>query len=531
MKKNWYFREIVVSLFLACLLFVGICYLSFESYKESMRRVLNIETNIIFETMPYKISQLMINQEYDKVQEVIDSNKGVFLIVITDCKTLDNVCDNQKIVVTQQIVTNQRDNIKEYFNDIDKLKSEKNWVTLRNPANIGRGELYLHHYRDNEFEKRFNRDNGDIIGRLYVLPTPEFSSRTLLSTITRTLNYIYKYKKVSNDSYNYIKNAFISMILFIILLGLLIHYKRSNLEKKELNLSVKSLENEKKKLINDIESLKDDKKDIEKEYVSLNREHEFILNYALSNRHIVENEFVAPLNNEVQKLNAIIQGLTRRTELNTRDALHDINKAEILKPNLYSQGYELQENIQQSIDTISWTMSQVRGLMSTKIEKIDVQQAIQEFLDNRPPSAKADWISINFIQYSGILEIEANKYHIQSIVKNVMYNSKPAFSLKRRKLKRVGLNDTFNARIDIECGRLEDRVFIRITDNAGGVLPELLDKLYSSPLKVKPNAGDTQGFGSIIVYSYLNMYQAEVTKCNTEDGLEVTFLFKTKLEI
>ena len=100
--KNLTFKVVSISFLISLSIFFVISYFSFLSYQTSMSRVLNIEKGIIGEFLPYKISAAMMNHESkETIQKMIDSNKRVFNIIITDCPLLSNECSNQKILFTQ----------------------------------------------------------------------------------------------------------------------------------------------------------------------------------------------------------------------------------------------------------------------------------------------------------------------------------------------------------------------------------------------------------------------------------------------
>lgn len=63
--------------------------------------VLRAETvnfNILAHTLPNRLSEALIQQDFADIDRVINSHYGLFSIVVTDCQTADKSCPNQKIL-------------------------------------------------------------------------------------------------------------------------------------------------------------------------------------------------------------------------------------------------------------------------------------------------------------------------------------------------------------------------------------------------------------------------------------------------
>ena len=574
--KNLTFNVILISFLISLGIFFVISYFSFLSYQTSMTRVLNIEKGIIGEFLPYKISTAMTNHESKQtIQSMIDSNKKVFNIVITDCPLLSDDCGNQKILYTQN-----------NFNDTTLLKGET-WFPLRNPPPLYNEKL-LKSYKSGSFADKQTTNEGEVIGRVYVLERQDMKQRTLLNTLAfRMTKWIERLQtgKFSNDAYMYDKNAGLSLLLFFILCSIgWLQNKRMN-EKLESTKSIAQLKSENEHLIeekstlsSDINNLRDfkdkqqlelseisnarkvllnklqelaekfqaleqNKKNQEFELVKIKEEtsklikeqkvlvdkYAFISNYAMANKFLLESEFTAPINNELQKLNLIIEALAQRLHFDTKDALHDINKAPLLRDENLTNEHDLTKlyvGLVDSRNTINWTTDNIRHLTNLGISTFDIYEEIKDFYSKLPPAANLKDIEITLSRVgSEPLIIEANPFHIRAIVKNALYNSTYALNKLKRKMRRSV--EAFKGKIVIECGNYDDNyVYIKIIDNAGGVPEEFMEKLYDSSQKVNPDSDKLSGNGSLIVTSYLLMYRAKVLKKNIENGFEVIFLFK-----
>nr|WP_157797044.1 hypothetical protein [Moraxella osloensis] len=539
--KNLTFKVVSISFLISLSIFFVISYFSFLSYQTSMSRVLNIEKGIIGEFLPYKISAAMMNHESkETIQKMIDSNKRVFNIIITDCPLLSNECSNQKILFTQN-----------NFNDTSLLKGES-WFPLRNPPPLY-SEKLLQNYKTGNFADKQTTNEGDVIGRVYVLERQDMKQRTLLNTLAFRINkWLERLKtgKFSNDAYMYDKNAGLSLLLFFIFCSLgWLQNKRTNEklestksisrlreensllknEQTQLSLNIASLQQYKEGQEEELRKLSLAKEGLIKEHETLIEKYNFILNYTMANKYLLESEFTAPLNNQIQKLNLIIEGLAKRVFYDTKDALHDINKAPILRDeNIFlEQDIKiLHDKLIKSRDTLQWTTDNIRKLTNLGIEKFNLKDELIDFFQKLPPMASADSIEISFtLDNDQPMFIVANPYHIRAIVKNVLYNSISALN-DIKYIEYYSNPDEFKGNIAVSCGQFDsDYCYIQISDDAGGVPENFIENLYVSNEKVNPDSGKLEGNGSVIVNSYLSMYNAKVLKRNTENGFEVKFLF------
>ena len=536
--------------------------MSFNSYQTSMSRVFNVYKSIATEFYPYKISQAFINESSrEEIREIINANQWIFNTVITDCRTNENICANQNIVVSQN-----------WVDDLSMLDNET-WVPLRNPAPFD-SEKRVKSYKENgRVETKLHDNQGEIIGRVYFLESEYFTARTLSSSlkywITTAPTKLVDGRK-NNDNYSFTKNLVVSIALFITMSALgnlanLIQIRRSK-ERLGYDNSTKKLKreyelqkSENNKLASDLvglhaekskmlleqdhmqsknSNLQEQQTQLIKDNHELTSKYNFILNYAMANKFQLESEFTAPLRNQLQRLDLIIEGLSRRNHYDTRDALHDLRKAELLKltsKKLRDKNslHNLYEQLIQSRKTIEWTAQNVERMTNLNMQNCNVYKIISDFLDIRPPSARLEYVDITFeTQSNNQLMIEANPYHIQAIVKNALYNA-------LSELEDIFLTDYFDnpedfqGKVDISCGEYErdnDYIFIKIADNAGGVPENFIDDLYESHKKMNSDTASLEGNGSLIVNSYLSMYSAKVIKQNINSGFEVTFLFKKQLK-
>ena len=69
-----------------------------QYWNGTLRRVQTVDFNILSHTLPAKLSSVLANKNYQELQRTLDSNYGLFGIVVTNCKKVDSLCQEQKII-------------------------------------------------------------------------------------------------------------------------------------------------------------------------------------------------------------------------------------------------------------------------------------------------------------------------------------------------------------------------------------------------------------------------------------------------
>lgn len=121
--------------------------------------VQTVDFNILSHTMPTKLSALLIKGEKQEIQRTINSNYGLFGVVVTDCKTSSQKCPSQKFLYTsgvnrswQKIETNSLVN--------------HPYDVLRNPPPIYAEGRFVS-TRDRQRQPTAQTNSGTVIGRVY----------------------------------------------------------------------------------------------------------------------------------------------------------------------------------------------------------------------------------------------------------------------------------------------------------------------------------------------------------------------------
>lgn len=241
-------------------------YYNNENYwNVTVKRVQTVDFNILANTLPTKLSTQLLNNDPKGLQETLDSNYGLFGIVVTDCKSDKLDCRQQKIIYASKAIVKtapdgkQKLEIQKYqyspswaerFNDTDYPAQKLNgdFLILRDPAPIEQ-EWKFDSPRSIQKVSTGKQNHGNVIGRVYLLRgnPPSFQSE-LLSWWQNPLNNSGK-----NVVYNAIAGSAILTGVLVWLLTELASYIKVRADRQELEAEQKirqatevKLESEKK---------------------------------------------------------------------------------------------------------------------------------------------------------------------------------------------------------------------------------------------------------------------------------------------
>ncbi len=227
-------------------------YYNNENYwNVTVKRIQTVDFNILANTLPSKLSTQLLNNDQKGLQETLDSNYGLFGIIVTDCKSTKSECPQQKIIYASKIIVKtaadgkQKLEIKKYqylpswaerFNDTDYPAKKLNgdFLILRDPPPI-KQEWKFDSPRSIQKTLTGKQNYGNVIGRVYLLRgnSPSFQSE-LLS---------WWQNPWSNSGKNVVYNAIIgSAVLTGVLVWLLTElasYIKINADRQELQAEQK----------------------------------------------------------------------------------------------------------------------------------------------------------------------------------------------------------------------------------------------------------------------------------------------------
>ena len=165
---------------------MGVIYVNYYIYwKRTIYRTQTVDFNILANLLPSKLSTLITQRNTKEIQKTIDSNYGLFGILITDCSNTERSCPGQKIIYasnskiinlsherqrlfpTNDYVKTWSKNFQGQIDSRDLLESEL-FLVLRNPSPLSQ-EVRFPSPRD-EFSVTLTEKNlGNVIGRVYLL--------------------------------------------------------------------------------------------------------------------------------------------------------------------------------------------------------------------------------------------------------------------------------------------------------------------------------------------------------------------------
>ncbi|MGK7940846.1 MAG: hypothetical protein AB4062_11995 [Crocosphaera sp.] len=139
-------------------------------WKGTIRRVQTVDFNLLSHTLPTKLSYALLNKDIDEIQRTLDSNYGLFGLVVTDCKTQKTVCPNEKVL----FISNSTYQWKQQFSP--EQLHQFPYSSLQDPPPLY-AERKFNSPRDETWTMTDTKNQGLIIGRVYYLRgiPPKFS--------------------------------------------------------------------------------------------------------------------------------------------------------------------------------------------------------------------------------------------------------------------------------------------------------------------------------------------------------------------
>ena len=371
---KWFVFRFITTLFVA--LFAGYKFAKHNHeyyWQGTIRRVQTVDFNLLSHTLPTKLSYLLIEKDIEELQKTLNSSYGYFGLVVTDCKTNNTNCQDQKIL---------------YSTEIDKtwkqeLKKKPKETLLDSPYNILinppplLAETQFTNSRNEVPQKTGKINQGNIIGRVYYVRgiPPEF-------------NFDLKYwiKKSWEDKWFSDKGAgsYYTLILVVTLTGWGVavaaaeffqytrrdrqrekaryeEFKRSTkaeiqkYEKSlaEKNKAIQSLLNEKEELIEELESFNQQIEAIELEYLEracslfqqISRAQDEISNLSQNEQNRIQNEeYISQLEANLEILENQQQDIQEEYEQKIDELNHDANQKNEQLSNLENKLTRLQKN-------------------------------------------------------------------------------------------------------------------------------------------------------------------------------------------
>jgi mRNA-degrading endonuclease RelE of RelBE toxin-antitoxin system len=192
----------------------GVIYTNYLGYwKGTIYRTQTVDFNILANLLPGKVSIQLSNQDTKGLQKTLDSNYGLFGIIITDCKSTEISCPTQKIIYAskakikkiddyRRILVSQDNYTKTWLRKFDNVDSPEEklgselFIPLYNPPSSEQTWEFTTP-RETEIVYTRQKNQGKVIGRIYLLrANPPLFTEELrqwlqnpLSTSSKTLVY------------------------------------------------------------------------------------------------------------------------------------------------------------------------------------------------------------------------------------------------------------------------------------------------------------------------------------------------------
>jgi hypothetical protein len=235
------------SLGISALSGIAVIYYNNDTYwNVTIDRVQTVDFNILANLLPSKLSRQLLTNDSKGLQETIDSNYGLFGMVVTDCKSAETSCPQQKIIYLSKAEARILPDGKQKI-ELKKAKYPPTWadklVQTDYPAQQLTGDFLI--LRDPPpFKQEWKFDNprasektltgeqntGNIIGRVYLLrgTKPSFQSE-VKAWLENPLNNSSK-----NVVYNAIAGSAILTGFIVWLLTELLSYIKISADRQEL---------------------------------------------------------------------------------------------------------------------------------------------------------------------------------------------------------------------------------------------------------------------------------------------------------
>lgn len=546
--SKWSALRFLVSIFLGSSIGIILIYLSHLTYwKQTIFRTQTVDFNMLAATLPSKISEHLVNKDYLEVQRTIDSNYGLFGIVITNCTRSINLCPEQDILfVSSGTVVKENDNFsikskgiysKNWQKNLSREKLKNDLYLLLRSPHPSTAEMEFKTARS-DFYTNTNRTNkGNVIGRIYLLrnPPPPFFSELL-----KWFSSPFSESSTSSLLFMGIGIATLSTSFAVWILYELLYFANKNANETIL-ITKQNL------LLSKIEQ-----SELKTNFLIAQNDRIKAENNAFRYKALWEGfhesfdrDFSSVLANKLEEL----KGLFRRLDVDIDNIVHDMRKAPLLSirdnrckriteiieshlsHNENTNFKDILKNIvdfindsESTINSIDWVLKDLREVANIESSIISVHDTISKFLSNRPPSPNHKWLSINYdYDIDSPIFISCNDWHLRSILKNAIYNSTAALINHHADMDLSGID--FIGKISIKNYIEGDMAVIEVTDNGPGFPTNILSNLYQTAERVNTSSV-TRGRGSLIVYSYLRLHQGWAKVNNLPNtGAQVRFYF------
>ena len=141
-------------------------YANHKGYWEgTIHRVQTVDFNILSHMLPTKLSYALLEGNSEELQRTLDSNYGLFGLVVTDCQTDTLVCSDQNILYASESYLDWRTELDNQGVNF-LISSEAPYSVLRDPPPLLTTDGY-EDSRDETWDATGLENEGEVIGRVY----------------------------------------------------------------------------------------------------------------------------------------------------------------------------------------------------------------------------------------------------------------------------------------------------------------------------------------------------------------------------
>lgn len=577
--KNYWLR-IIQSLAIAAVFTILIVLLPVVSpirqafqmyYVETLPRVQTVDFNMLFHMLPLALSQASNGKTFREIftsrhaesiearniKKILDSNYGVFSLIVTSHEITPDKLTDQTILYKTTKSQDLRDVLKEgYVIHSDLIVYPQPVCSVASYSDPKAIQVQIDHDCQNQIESVVRSGNSKIIGRLHYVRgvTPNFV-QNFLAFLTDFWGDASGYA-FFRASIFYTVVWFLVFLLLILVVAIWSQFteERQKLERAEYKQRIAERERE---LAETRAKVAEAEKEIAEKRAKL-LESEAQLNRLRKLdeiiRSVFDSEFSAPLGNSMQIIESAFQsateeidndlvGIITRLKNDVNNIQHDLCKAPVLnKPDWLDERIRMiaaTENINERIMQVVCTLldidksiiiiSQLRQDLNQIVSLEPQECLVFDLMKSVYNRARERLTKANFIfhyQSHSLDELQGdnerhkiwiNPWHFQSILKNVIDNSYAA-CIKARLKGRIGGSQVKEIKIIVSCtvDESQKRCVITVEDNGPGIPEDIIEYLYRSPRRLNPDA--LRGNGSIICYAYLSFWGAQARAENLDSG-------------
>ncbi|MCS6782650.1 MAG: ATP-binding protein [Gloeomargarita sp. SKYG98] len=522
-------------------------------YEETIPRVQTVDFNMLFHMLPQALSQASHGQKFkdifargqsnnpkaQAIRQILDSNYGVFSLVITD-ESVPVLSDEKQI-----LYKTKRQNLKDILDEGHAIHTDLilyphpvcNVAGYKDPKAT---DLIINYDCVKAIRAAVVSGKSKVVGRVHYIrgKTPDYLNNL----------FLFLQNFWGNESgYSFLRTSiyftFSGWLLFFAIVY--VAFKERYLQNISRKLDEERFHRELAERHEEIEKRKRQAAETEAELARARAELMSLYQLDCRIRSLFDAEFGAPIGNQLQIIKSHFLAVMLRLDNDVRNIHHDLSKASLLRSPedlrerisavlTNTDRDDVVRDIADSLDRIHQSFVVIKQLRDdlgeiTALEPrpcsiLELIKSVYTRAKERLPQASLIFeyqgkpLDDNHLDQFEEKErrhtILINPWHFRSILKNVIDNAYAACN-------REGIRPE----IRVGCCVYEEqnKCIVTVQDNGPGIPTHIIDKIYSSPEKLNPRPN--RGKGSMICFAYLSFWNASAKAENLDRGARVTLEF------